>query len=150
MEFFAKSVNTPKLRTNCLVVAVSQPQKLSAAASKLDEASGGFLSNILKRGDMDGRSGQTLLLHSVPGVTAERVLLLGIGKADDLNERSYDKAVDSMYNALNNSGSKDAHVCLAEVTLEDRDVAWKIRQSVIRLTSNQYLYEQTKRRRTKV
>ena len=144
MEFFAKAVNTLKHRTNCLVVVVSQPRKLSASASKLDEASGGFLSDILKRGDMEGQSGQTLLLHSVPGVTAERVLLLGIGKADDLNERSYDKAIDAMYDALSNSGSKDAHVCLAEVSLKDRDAAWKIRQSVMRLISKQYLYEQTK------
>ena len=144
MEFFAKAVNTPKHRTNCLVVTVSQPRKFSASASKLDEASGGFLTDILKRGDMDGLSGQALLLHAVPGVAAERVLLLGIGKADDLNERSYDKAIDAMYNALSNSGSKDAHVCLAEVSLKGRDAEWKIRQSVMRLTSKQYLYEQTK------
>ena len=144
MEFFAKAVNTLKHRTNCLVVTVSQPRQLSVSASKLDEASGGFLTDILKRGDMDGLSGQTLLLHAVPGVAAERVLLLGIGKIDDLNERSYDKAIDAMYNALSNSGSKDAHVCLAEVSLKNRDAEWKIRQSVMCLTSKQYLYEQTK------
>jgi len=144
MEFLAKAVNLPKHRSDCLVISVSQSRQLSPSAVKLDEASDGFLSDILKRGDMDGRSGQTLLLHRVPGISAERVLLVGIGKTDDLNERGFDKAIDATVDALSNSGSKDAHICLAEVSLKKRDIAWKIRQAVMRVNTSQYLYEQTK------
>ena len=144
MEFFAKSVNIIKQRTNCLVVTVSQPRKLSASAEKLDKASGGFLSKLLKQGDMDGRNGQTLMLQAIPGVAADRILLLGLGKEKEFNERSFDKLLDGMYTALTNSGSKDALVCLAEIALKDRDSAWHVRHSVLGVNSNQYLYEQTK------
>ncbi len=55
----------------------------------LDKASKGFLSTIIKRGDMDGRSGQSLLLHNVLGTLADRVLLIGCGKDKEMNETSF-------------------------------------------------------------
>jgi leucyl aminopeptidase len=60
MEFSLKIGNPEKQRTACLIIAVSQQRKLSKSGVMLDKASKGFLSTIIRQGDMDGRSGQSL------------------------------------------------------------------------------------------
>ena len=144
MEYKAKSGNPEKQRSHCLVVTVSQPRKLSSTASAIDKASGGALSAILRKGDMDGRSGQTLLLHNVKGMAADRVLLLGSGRDKDFNEATFSKVVNSMVAALGDSGAKDAHVCLADVSIKGRNTDWFIRQTVLLVNASQYRFEQMK------
>jgi leucyl aminopeptidase len=59
---------------------------LSAAAQTLDRESKGAVREVLRRGDMEGKLGSTLLLYRVPGIAAERVLLVGLGAEADLRE----------------------------------------------------------------
>ena len=59
-----------------LVVAVGEGGALDAAASAVDAATSGALSAAVKRGDIAGKAGQTLLLTNLPGIKAERVLLV--------------------------------------------------------------------------
>lgn len=70
------------------MVGVFEPRKLSSAAEVVDAAASHYLSDILRRGDMEGKSGSSLLLHAVPGVEADRVLLIGLGKEREFRERS--------------------------------------------------------------
>ena len=62
------------------MLAVGEGRKLGDIAKAVDQASNGAISAVLKRGDLAGKPGQTLLLHSLPGLKAERVLLVGSGK----------------------------------------------------------------------
>jgi hypothetical protein len=56
----------------------------------LDEASRGRLSAVVARGDLaEDRAGSTLLLHDLPGVTAERVLVVGLGKRDEIGDKTF-------------------------------------------------------------
>ncbi len=144
MEFIAKPAKLLKQRTNCLIITVSQPRKLSSSATDIDVASAGYLTKILRRGDMDGRAGQTLLLYNVPGVSAERVLLVGCGKEKELNERVFMKLINSIYTVLADSGVKDALISLDDIPTIGRESDWKTRQSVILINSNQYRFEQMK------
>ena len=68
MEFLVKNTRPETLKTATLVVALGEGRKLGAAARAVDEASGGAISTLLKRGDIAGKQGQTLLLHSLPGI----------------------------------------------------------------------------------
>ena len=81
MEFVVKNTKAAAAKTATLVLPVNENQQLGPVAQSVDQASGGVISTILKRGDLSGKPGQTLLLHSVPGLKAERVLLVGTGKA---------------------------------------------------------------------
>ena len=89
MKFSIKSVSPEKQSSACLVVGVFAPRKPGAAATRLDEASDGYLSRLIARGDMEGKPGTSLLLHHVPGVKAERVLLVGLGKRSEFSEKQY-------------------------------------------------------------
>ena len=73
MEFSIKSGSPEKQRSACVVVGVYEPRKLSVPAEIIDNASHQFLSDIIRRGDMEGKAGTTLLLHNVPGTLADRV-----------------------------------------------------------------------------
>ena len=80
MEYSTKAGNPAKTRTQCIIAGIYENNKLSATATVLDKASEGHIRKILKRGDITGKTGQTLLLHDVPNVSSPRVLLIGLGK----------------------------------------------------------------------
>jgi leucyl aminopeptidase len=144
MEFNVKSGNPEKQRTACLIIGVSQSRKLSRAGQLIDRISDGYLSTILRRGDMDGKSGQTRVLHNVPGTLADRVLLVGCGKDKDLNERTYLQILDTMSKALDNLGAMEAYSYLTDINIKGRNIHWKILQIVTQMEKNRYQFDQLK------
>jgi len=86
MEFNTTSGSPGKHRTGCLVVGVFEGRKLSEAAQAVDAASGRYLTDLLRRGDLESRVGATLMLHDVARVPAERVLLVSLGKEKEFHE----------------------------------------------------------------
>ncbi len=63
MEFSVKSGSPEKQRSACIVVGVFEPRRLSPIAEQLDKISDGYISALLRRGELEGKPGQTLLLH---------------------------------------------------------------------------------------
>ena len=53
MEYTVKSGSPEKQRIGCVVAAVYAPRTLSAAAKTLDKASGGLISNLIRRGELE-------------------------------------------------------------------------------------------------
>ena len=144
MEFSIKNGNPEKQRKDCVVVGVFEGRKLSEAAVALDRASDGYLANILRAGDMDGKPGSTLLLHSVPGIAAARVLLVGLGKERELNEPHYRKALRASIKALGNLQAAEAATFLAEVPVKKRDVSWRVAQLVEIAEDSTYCFDRFK------
>ncbi|MCP4388491.1 MAG: leucyl aminopeptidase [Gammaproteobacteria bacterium] len=144
MEFSLKH-NTPEnARGACQIVSVGQGRKLSTSGLRVDKASKGYLTAILKRGDMEGKLGQTLLLSSVPGLTVQRVLLIGCGKESDLNERGFTRVINAIASALAASGARNAEFYANDIKLKGRDLAWKIRHAVMTLGNSEYQFNQLK------
>ena len=83
MEFSIKSGAPQRVRAGCIVVGVFESRKLSAAGAALDRAARGHLSALVKRGDLTGKAGASLMLHKVPRIAAERVLLVGLGRESE-------------------------------------------------------------------
>ena len=122
MEFSVKSGSPEKQRSACIVVGVFEPRRLTAVAEQLDEISEGYISNLLRRGDLEGKAGQMLLLHNVPNVLSERVLLVGCGKERELDERQYKniiaKTTTKIVSKLANMPEHCALACLHKNDLE--------------------------------
>jgi len=130
MEFIIKSGSPEKQRTACLIVGISEPRRLGSAAKAIDEASNRHLSNLLRRGDMDGKIGQSLVLHNVPGLLADRVLLIGCGRERDLDDAKFRKITEHSIKQLAQTGATEAVSYLPELNLKSRDVHWKVRHTV--------------------
>jgi leucyl aminopeptidase len=130
MKFTVKREKPGVIKTGCVVLGVFEKRKLSPSAADFDESTKGLLTELTKLGDMDGKCGQTALLHFPRGAGCERVLLVGCGNQSEFNDRRYSEVVVNAANALNASGTKDAVNYLAELELKGRDSYWKVRRLV--------------------
>ena len=144
MKFSIKSVSPEKLGSACLVVGVYAARKLSAAAARLDEVSGGYLSSVLARGDLSGKAGSTLLLQQVPGCKGERVLLVGLGKAGEFQEKHYVAALRGAMKVLGEIGVADGALFLTTLPVKKCSLAWKVRQAAMLAQESCYRFEQFK------
>lgn len=147
MEFSIKSGSPEKQRVACVLVGVFESRKLTFAADLLDRISNGFLSDVLKRGDMDGKLGTTLVLHNVPHTLCDRVMLVGLGRERDFREKEYREAVRSSVRALAQTAAVEAVSYLTELTLKKRDVEWMIEQATVATLDVLYKFEQYKSRK---
>lgn len=144
MQFLVKSSPVTTLKTATLVVAVGEGRKLGATAAALDLASDGAISNLLKRGDLAGKVGQSLLLHNLANLKAERVLLVGCGKDAELSDRQFRKIVAASHTVLKGLGGSDATLTLTELSVKGRDAYAKARLLVETLADGGYVFDQFK------
>jgi len=144
LDFSIKIGNPEKQRSACAVVGVFEARKLSPQAEAIDVLSKGYLSAIVRSGDMEGKLGSTLLLHNVPNVPSERVLLVGLGKEKDFQEKQYETAIRASIKRLNETGSADAVLYLTQLPLKKRDIAWRIEQAVLVSMASSYRFDQLK------
>jgi leucyl aminopeptidase len=147
VEFSIKSGALQSARNGCLVVGVFEPRKLSRAGGALDRAAKGFISAVLRRGDMQGKLGKTLFLHNVPGAAADRVLLVGLGREAQFGEEQYRSAVAAAIRALGASGAEEASLHLTELALGKRDAAWKVAHAVMVACECTYRFTRMKSKR---
>ena len=143
MEFFVKTTRPETIKTATLVLPVGEGRKLGALAQAVDQAAAGALSQLLKRGDISGKPGQTLLLHDLPNLKATRVLLVGSGK-DALSDRQFRKLVGAVHGALKGLGGTDAVLALADIEVKARDAYGATRLLVETLADGAYQFEQFK------
>ncbi len=150
MEFSIKSGSPEKQRTACIVLGVFEPRKLSAAAAIVDAAAQQYLGDVLRRGDMEGKSGSSLLLHGVPGVEADRVLLIGLGKEREFREKEYRTALSTAVRQLNETGGFDGTIYLTELPVKKRDVAWRVRHAAMIVQDALYRFDRLKSKKEEV
>ncbi|WP_236214369.1 leucyl aminopeptidase [Metapseudomonas otitidis] len=144
MEFLVKSARPETLKTATLVIAVGEGRKLGTAAGALDTATGGAIATLLKRGDLAGKVGQTLLLHSLPNLKADRVLLVGVGKERELTDRQFRKVAAAVGGVLKDLGGSDAVLTLGELKVKGRDAYGKARLLVETLADGSYRFDRFK------
>ncbi|PVZ65453.1 leucyl aminopeptidase [Pelagibaculum spongiae] len=150
MEFSVKSGSPEKQRTACIVAGVFEPRRLSQVAEQLDQISGGFISNILRRGDLEGKAGQMLLLHNVPNTLCDRVLLVGCGKERDLDDAQYREIITKTIAQLNETGSMEAVSFLTDLNVKGRDIHWKVRTAVEAAENSLYRFDQLKSKKADI
>jgi len=144
VEFSIKTGNPEKQHGACVVVGVFEPRKLTPPAALIDSAANHHLSEIVRRGDMDGKAGSTLLLHDVPSTLCGRVLLVGLGKEKEFREKEYCAAIRSTVKALSETGATDGTLFLTEIAVKKRSLAWRVRQATIIAQETIYRFEQFK------
>src|ERR1700751_2048208 len=85
---FVASADVKANEGGALVVAASESPALLPAAVRLDKASGGALARAMKFSRFTGKSGQFLEVLAPSGIKASRLILVGLGKAESLDEKA--------------------------------------------------------------
>jgi len=137
VEFSIKQGSSERQRSACVVVGVFEGGKLSVAAQALDKAAKHYLRDIIAQGDMNGKASSTLLLQKIPGITADRVMLIGLGKPDELNSKTTVEILCATFKALSATPAKDAVLYLIDDSI-GKDASWVIRQAVFAASESAY------------
>ena len=61
MKYGTRMCDAAKTRTQCAIVGVYGDGQLAPSAKQIDDASGGYLRKILRRGDIKGKTNQIQL-----------------------------------------------------------------------------------------
>lgn len=150
MEFSTKSGSPEKQRGGAVVAGVFDSRKLTLAAELLDKAASGYISDIIRRGDMDGKAGSTLMLHHVPGTLCDRVLLVGLGKEREFREKEFCSAIRTAVKTLNETGAFDATIFLTEIAVRKRNTAWRVRQATLHALDAIYRFDDCKSKKEEI
>jgi leucyl aminopeptidase len=142
MEFSIKTLSPEAAKTGCVVLGVYAQKDLTPAARRVDQRAKGALRAALD--DLPARTGATLLLRALPGVAAERVLLVSLGERKTYGETAYRDAVRAAGSALRELGAKEAALFLVDGRVGTRPVAWNVRHAVLGLREAFYRFDELK------
>src|ERR1700734_2782026 len=88
-------VTTPWQSTggDWLIVGVTEPPNFTGNLKSLDDALGGRLTRLRGLGDLTGKLAELVALRDAGPLAAKRVLLVGLGKPEELTLPRYEKAL---------------------------------------------------------
>ena len=93
MEYFTTTSKPSRRAVDCVIVGVYDRGKLGVAAGDIDAASKGEIRRRIKSGDISSVLGRCAVLTGVAGIKADRVVVAGLGKANQFGVKSFRKAV---------------------------------------------------------
>lgn len=142
MQYQTSTQAVSTISAGCIVVTLDGTGKLSDSAHALNRAAQGYLQDRVDANDIRGTLAETLLLPSVPGIIAQRVLLVGTGK-DALNTRSATKILDAIAKATQQLSGHIA-IAIEELANDLLSASWWAEHSAVALVKAQYRYTATK------
>ncbi len=144
MDFSVRVGEPAVLKTACLILGVFERQPLSAVAKAVDDASGGHLGKLLANGDLNGDVGQVVVFYQIPGLAAERVMLVGCGKAEECDRRAFEKVLKTTFARCAELGLAEATCALAELPVAEMTLYQRQRAVAQLAVLSAYRYEHTK------
>lgn len=104
--------NAPLPTHGTLVVGILAGKEMTPSAKILDERSGGALTRALAAAKFDGKKDQTLTLLSLSGLFLDRLILVGLGKGQEITDSALQSAGGVAQAALAASGAEDGVIAI--------------------------------------
>jgi leucyl aminopeptidase len=111
ISFVAPSdVTAGDVTAGAWVAGAAEGVALLPAAARLDKASSGALTRALKFSRFTGKAGQMLEVLAPAGLRASRLLLVGLGKADSVDEKGLETLGAQIVGRLYTAGERAASI----------------------------------------
>lgn len=149
MEYFTTTSAASRRAGAAIIVGVYERGKLGRAAADIDKASGGRLAKLVKSGDVSGAIGRAIVLNSLDGVRAQRVVVVGLGKISELDIARFRKATRAAVRALFGYKVGDLLTCLALEDVAGASPYYLARYSVETIGDTLYRFDDMKSERRK-
>lgn len=109
---------SPSAPESCdaIVIGCYASKTLTLEAQELDALSGGAINRFLNVSKFDGALGKNQVMACPEGIKANRIVLLGLGKADELTAYHLEKVGGSLYTALINTPDTSCEVRMNSVS----------------------------------
>ena len=78
MEISLISTSLTDIKTECLVIGVSEDDSVVGSSAELDT----LISDLIDSGDFKAKAGSQITLRNPEGLGAKRLVLVGVGEAD--------------------------------------------------------------------
>ncbi len=85
MDIKVRKADPLKTKTACLVLGACEKPANDPLWKELDTKLDGQLRSVVRSSEFAGKSGETLMLRTTGAIPAERLLLIGLGKRQDLS-----------------------------------------------------------------
>ncbi len=144
MEMFATTSAAHRRTGSCIIVGVFDSGKPGPGVEDVDAASKGHLARLIKRGDLSGRAGSSMLLTDVLGVKAKRVLVVGLGKKREFGVAAFRRAVSAAATAIRGTKIADVVSYLGAQDVADADAYYLARYTVETIGATLYSFSETK------
>lgn len=129
MEYFTTTSKPSRRAVDCVIVGVYERGKLGASSEDIDTASKGEIKKRIKTGDVSAAIGRCSILTNVPGVKAQRVAVVGLGKSGKLDAKAFKKAVSSAVQATSQTKAKSILNCLTLESVGGSDAYYLARHT---------------------
>lgn len=149
MKYFMTTSKASRRAVDCVIVGVYDGGKLGVGAADIDAASKGVIRNLVKSGDISGKTGKCTILRGVPGVKAARVAVAGLGKPGKLNTMHFRTAVSAAANALADVKAKQILNCLTLEPVTNSNPYYLARHTIESMGNVLYRFNQMKSGRKK-
>jgi len=114
MNWVVSAASASSVACHWLVVGVWEKSDLPAEASVLDKATHGAISELVKRGDITGKLAETVEILQAPGISAERICVLGLGDPATLTRAKLDKALMTVSRKLSTKAAVSVAILLPQ------------------------------------
>ena len=144
MELFATTSAAHRRASACIIVGVFEAAKGGPGIDDIDAASSGYISKLIRQGDISARPGSTQMLNDVPGVRAKRVLVVGLGKISKFNIATFRIAVASVASVLRSTKIADVVSYLGTADVAGTGAYYLARYTGESIGSALYSFSETK------
>ncbi|MBS1208065.1 MAG: putative cytosolic aminopeptidase [Proteobacteria bacterium] len=140
MEFSIKAALPEKLKTDCLILARFADGEAGPQLASVDTASAGLLGKLIKR-DLDDKAGSLLALPTLPGIAADRVLIVSLGKHAELTDKTLRTALTAVGKWLASSKAKNAAFGATDLVAGGLELPTALRTATVLLADACYRFE---------
>lgn len=119
MQYSTKTGRALKQKTPCLILSHFEGKTFNETLKEIDDESKGFLSKLQKQKDLTGELNKAVVLHHVPTLQAERLIIVGCGKTAPLTDNQFKQVLCAAISKLLETGAKDAMISLNDFPVQD-------------------------------
>ena len=111
MDIKIRKTSPLQIKTSCMVIAVCEKSFSAPLLQELDQKLGGLLRKAQRNGEFSGKVDEQILFQPAGHLPAERVLLVGLGPADEITTEKVRRAAGQAIQMV--AGKKFGQMALA-------------------------------------
>ena len=144
MRFDVKTGASTTQKTACLILPIYSSGPLPAPTKAMDKATQGLISEIVDSGDIDGKSGSTLLIKPPASASCGRIMLVGCGEKEKFGRQQYRQALQAAFASLRKTNHAEAVSFLNTEAVKGTDFYRRARITVEVWHNGAYRFTATK------
>ncbi len=149
-QFTSSRQDIDSCKSGYLVVGIYSDNNFTLSAKAVDNKTQGTISKIVQYGDLKDEPGSCVIINSVPGVKAKRVIVLRFGPRKKFDAMQFNKAFKGLAQQLAALNPETATIFIDDLDADERGQSWVARRLVEIIGHATYRFDQLKKPKKRV